>query len=95
MFLIAFASAAWSAGWLKSTSLKQLQCYSSGLCVFKTAERDSTWFWFDGTSESGKNMLLLLVSLKTVWTPFQIYDSDTLLPGTKYRRADGVSLGEE
>ncbi|MCD6024986.1 MAG: hypothetical protein K0Q91_1902 [Fibrobacteria bacterium] len=90
LFLV---SLGWSDGWVKSKNLKLLQCYSSGICLFKTMEIDSTHYWLDASSESGKNMLLLLLTAKSTWTPFQFYDTDSLLPGTTHRRADAIGIG--
>lgn len=61
--------------------------------MFRIAEIDSASYWLDASSESGKNMLLLLISAKSMWVPLQFYDTDSLLPGTRHRRADAIGIG--
>jgi hypothetical protein len=95
LYFLFLVSLGWSADWVKSNNLKSLQCYSSGICLFRTAESDSTSYWFDAASESGKNMLLLLISAKSMWMPFRFYDTDSLLPGTRHKRADGIGVGTD
>ena len=79
-------------GWVKSHGLKSLQCFSRGLCVFEVVESDSTSYAFDGSTEAGKNMLSMLLSAKAKSGPFKIYDTGALLPGTKFKMAEGIGL---
>ena len=92
-YVLLLLSLGWSVeGWVKSHGLKSLQCFSRGLCIFDVVESDSTSYAFDGSTDAGKNLVSMLLSIKSQSMPFKIYDTGTLLPGTKLRMVDGIGM---
>jgi hypothetical protein len=83
-----------SAGtWVNDAHVKIVRVQPAGSCYFKIVG-SSTWYGFDATTAGGKNLLSVLLAIKSTDTVFQFY-----VPGNQYQtniyEVDNITMGQD